>query len=336
MAGLYLLGFIRLEGIKPDETMGLGRLLTGMAFLIFALSLWPGMSGGNLGLFEAYIPAAEADNPAAPSSGDLVWLRDRYQDALDQARREHKLVFIDFTGYTCANCHWMRANILSRPEIAGVLKNFVLLELYTDGPEGDANTKLESDKFGTVATPFYAILDPDGKLVDKWDEGKTSDAAKYLAWLQKTQQATPQAAPAQSSGSPVAANIPQVTTLEGAPFDTAALDGKVVVVNFWATWCVPCVGELPVFNKVHRDLASKGVAVVGIDMGDEGADQVRNFLRKHPIDYAVGLGGDALVQKYNLESYPVTLVFDRAGKQVKRFDESLTESDLLSAVKKAL
>ena len=60
MAGLYLLGFVRLEGIKSDENMGLGRLLTGMAFLIFAVSLWPGMSGGKLGLFDAYVPAAES------------------------------------------------------------------------------------------------------------------------------------------------------------------------------------------------------------------------------------------------------------------------------------
>ena len=65
MAGLYLLGFVRLEGVKADENMGLGRLLTGMAFLIFALSLWPGMSGANLGLFEAYVPAAESTSSAA-------------------------------------------------------------------------------------------------------------------------------------------------------------------------------------------------------------------------------------------------------------------------------
>ena len=71
-------------------------------------------------------------------------------------------------------------------------------------------------------------------------------------------------------------------------------------------------------------------------MGDEGADKVRRFLVKHPIDYTVGLGGDALTAKYKLESYPVTVVFDRSGKEVKRFDESLTEKDLLAAVQKAL
>jgi thiol-disulfide isomerase/thioredoxin len=118
--------------------------------------------------------------------------------------------------------------------------------------------------------------------------------------------------------------------------NTASLNGKVVVVNFWATWCIPCVGELPTFNKLHRDFASKGVAVVGIDMGDEGVDKVRHFLQKHPIDYTVGLGGDALAAKYKLESYPVTVVFDRSGREVKRFNESLTEKDLLGAVQKVL
>jgi thiol:disulfide interchange protein len=343
MAGLYLLGFVRLEGVKADENMGLGRLLTGMAFLIFAVSLWPGMSGGKLGLFDAYVPAAAETSPGASSSDGLVWLKDRYRDALDQARREHKLVFIDFTGYACANCHWMRANTLARPEIVAVLKNFVLLELYTDKLDAtdEANADLQQKKFGSIQTPFYVIVDPDEKLVDKWD-GLTRDGAAYLAWLQGASQKAPASAPAPAldAAAPIPASptvdLPQLTTLEGAPLDAAALNGKVVVVNFWATWCIPCVGELPAFNKLHRDFASKGVAVIGIDMGDEGAEKVRHFLQKHPIDYTVGLGGDALAAKYNLESYPVTVVFDRAGKEVKRFDESLTEKDLLAAVQKTL
>ena len=86
MAGLYLLGFVRLEGIKPDEHMGLGRLLTGMAFLIFAISLLPGMFGGKLGDLDAYVPLAlgSARLGGAGSDGGLVWMKNQYREALDQ------------------------------------------------------------------------------------------------------------------------------------------------------------------------------------------------------------------------------------------------------------
>jgi len=284
------------------------------------------MSGGKLGLFEAYVPAAAESPPGSPS-GDLVWIKDNYRQALDQARREHKLVFIDFTGYACANCYWMRANILSRPEIAAELKNLVLLELYTDGTDAasEANSRLQLERFGTVEEPFYAILDPDEKLVAKF-EGRTTDAAAYLAFLRSAQ-----AAPAVAAATP-AIDLPQVGKLDGGALDAAALDGKVVVVNFWATWCIPCVSELPTFNKVHRDYASQGVSVIGVAMDEEGAAIVRPFLRKHPIDYTVALGSDPVARRYNLESYPVTVVFDRGGKEVKRFGERLTEADLLAAI----
>ena len=58
LPGLYLLGFLRLEGIKPDEHLGAGRLLVAAAFLIFAVSLLPGMFGATLGPLEAYVPPA--------------------------------------------------------------------------------------------------------------------------------------------------------------------------------------------------------------------------------------------------------------------------------------
>src|ERR1035438_2755149 len=130
--------------------------------------------------------------------------RHRFPTPLDQARREHKLVFIDFTGYACANCHWMRANILSRPEIAAVLKDFVLLELYTDGtdPASEANAKLQLDKFGTVEQPYYVILDAGEKPVARFP-GRTTDAAAYLKFLRDAQAAPASAqATSQPSGLP--------------------------------------------------------------------------------------------------------------------------------------
>jgi thiol:disulfide interchange protein DsbD len=321
MAGLYLLGFVRLEGVKPDEPMGLGRLLVGMAFLVFALSLAPGMSGGRLGGLDAYVPAAGALVPASSGSA-LVWMKDQYRAALDRARRERKRVLVNFTGYACTNCHWMKANMFTRPEIAAALQDFVLVELYTDGTDvaSEANQSVELAKFHTVAIPFYAILDADEKAVATF-AGSTTDAKEYLAFLAVGSQG-PGAAPA----------IGAFTTLDGGALDTSAFSGKVVVVNFWATWCVPCIQEIPGFNKLNQQLGGKGVVVLGVSMDEEGAERVRPFLKKHPMEYLVALGSEAVSKQYGLgESLPVTIVFDRSGKQVKRF-EGFTAEDALEAV----
>jgi thiol:disulfide interchange protein DsbD len=329
MAGLYLLGFLHLEGIKPEDRTGLGRLLTGMAFLVLAISFVPGMFGGNLGFWESYVPAAQSSGGGV-AQGGLAWMKNQYREALDQARREGKLVFVNFTGYACANCHWMEGNMFPRPEIAAALKNFVLVELYTDGPDtaSEENVKFESSKFATIATPFYAILDANGNVIATFDR-RTTDAQEYLAFLQKGATAAP-AAPAKTG------DFPQVTRLDGAAFDAAALSGKVVVVNFWATWCVPCIGEIPGFNQVHREYGPKGVVVLGVAMDEEGLERVQPFLKKHPMDYTVALGSPALTEQYHLGELPVTVIYDRSGKQLKRFEGFTPAAEIQSAVQQAL
>ncbi len=359
MAGLYLLGFLRLEGIKPDEPMGLARLLAGMLFLVFAISLAPGMFGGRLGDLDAYVPvAAESVGLAGGASPNaLVWMKNQYREALDRARREGKLVFVNFTGYACANCHWMKANMFTRPEIAAALQNFVLVDLYADGTDqaSEDNQKLELAKFNTVAEPYYAILDPDEKVIATFP-GLTKDPAEYLAFLEKGAGGQGPGAGGQGpgaggqgpgargqgpeAGAPAVAapvgGLPQVSRLEGGPFDTASLGSKVVVVTFWATWCVPCIAEIPYFNRLRQQLASKGVVVLGVAMDEEGAERVQPFLKRHPMSYAVALGSETISKQYGLDQLPVTVVFDRSGKQVKRFDGLVSESDLQAAVQQAL
>jgi thiol:disulfide interchange protein DsbD len=342
LPGLYLLGFLRLEGIKKDDNLGLGRLLTGAAFLIFALSLLPGMFGGKLGDLDAYVPEAraEAGGVAGASQTGLVWLKNQYREALAQARAQGKLVFVNFTGYACTNCHWMKANMFTRPEIAAALKNFVLVDLYTDGTDAasDENQKLELSLFKTVAIPFYAIINPDGNPVATYPT-RTGDAAEYLAFLQKGARPAAPAAPATGAAAAPAAQtsaLPQPKTLEGAPLDLAPYTGKVVVVDFWATWCLPCIKEFPTFNRLQRDYGAKGVAVIGIAMDEEGAERVKPFLAKHKFDYPIALGPAEFNQTYKLDLLPVTLVFDRAGNQVARFEGGTDEADIFAAVKKAL
>jgi thiol:disulfide interchange protein DsbD len=334
LAGIYLLGLLRLEGVKPDEPLGLGRLIVGMAFLIFAVSLFPGMSGGKLGFLDSYVPAPAERPSATGAPAGLSWLKDQYQAAFDQARREAKLVFINFTGIACANCHWMEANMLPRPEIAAALGRFVLVELFTDraDPVSEANEKLEETKFGTVAEPYYAIVRPDGSVVATF-EGRTTNAQEFLAFLNRGAAAGPAVQTARPGEAPAGEHAARFTALDGAMIDGS---GKVLVLDFWATWCVPCIQEMPEFNRLYHDLSPKGLTVVGVAMDEEGAAIVEPFLAKHPVDYPVALGSPELAKKYAVENYPVTLIFGRSGKLVKRFDGYTKEADLRAAIEAAL
>jgi thiol:disulfide interchange protein len=184
LPGLYLLGFLRLEGIDKDEPLGVKRMLIGALFLIFSFSLVPGMFGHALGELDSYVPLAQGGPASQTGETSVVWMKNQYAEALKKAREENKLVLVNFTGYACTNCHWMKANMFPRPEIAAALKNLVLVELYTDGtdPASEQNQKLQDSKFATVAIPFYAIIDPDEKVIASWG-GIQRSAPEFLAFL---------------------------------------------------------------------------------------------------------------------------------------------------------
>jgi len=189
LAGLYLLGFLRLEGIKPDEHLGIGRMLIGALFLIFSLSLIPGLFGVSLGDIDALIPVqakpvAFAGGGSSSTEASSMWMKDQYKEALAKARSENKLVLINFTGHACTNCHWMKQNMFPRPEVAALLKDFVLLDLFTDGTDqvSEDNQQMEEKRFGTVALPYYAIVDPDEKTIATFP-GLTKSTEEFVNFL---------------------------------------------------------------------------------------------------------------------------------------------------------
>ncbi len=189
LPGLYLLGFLRLEGIKPDESLGVPRMLLGTVFLIFSISLIPGLFGATLGELEAAIPVQAKSASLGPSGGGAdsagaVWMKNQYKEALAKARAENKLVFVNFTGNACTNCHWMKANMFPRPEIAPLMKDFVLVDLYTDGTDAasEENAKMEEERYKTVSLPFYVILDPDEHVIATFP-GSTRDVQLFAGFL---------------------------------------------------------------------------------------------------------------------------------------------------------
>ncbi len=91
--------------------------------------------------------------------------------------------------------------------------------------------------------------------------------------------------------------------------------GKVVLLDFWATWCGPCRIEIPWFKEFERQHKDKGFAVIGVSMDEDGWDTVKPYLTRMEINYRVVIGDDALAQKYGgIDALPTTFLIDRDGK----------------------
>lgn len=105
-----------------------------------------------------------------------------------------------------------------------------------------------------------------------------------------------------------------VATLDGDTLTSADLRGKVVVVNFWATWCMPCRLEMPALQKLHETYAADDVVVVGLSTDVGSADPVHAFLDERGITYPVGRATPGQRQAFGgIRGIPTTFIIDRKG-----------------------
>jgi thiol:disulfide interchange protein len=185
MPALYLLGWLKFEGIKHDEPVSIPRLLIGSLVLALSFFLLSGLFGAPLGEIDAYVPSSTRAATGGASGGPaLAFAKNDLPGALSRAKAANKLVFLNFTGYTCTNCKLMKANMFPRPEISAEMSKFELVELYTDGLDADseANQKLQETTHQTVAIPYYVILDADGRTLRSFP-GLTRDPQEFLRFL---------------------------------------------------------------------------------------------------------------------------------------------------------
>ena len=136
--------------------------------------------------------------------------------------------------------------------------------------------------------------------------------------------------PAASEGHPAPAF--QLQDLSGKPLSLAALKGKVVLLDFWATWCEPCQEEMPRLAALQKQAGPKGLQVVGLSMDDQ-ASTVRTFLADHPLPYPVAMATPALAERFGrILGLPTLIVIDRKGHIVKRHVGTLPAAQLNAEV----
>jgi peroxiredoxin len=124
--------------------------------------------------------------------------------------------------------------------------------------------------------------------------------------------------------------------VSGHRVDLAALRGKVVLLNFWATWCAPCQAEIPAFVAWQSQFASQGLQVVGVSMDDEQA-QVLHYLVRHKLNYPVVMGDDKLGEAYGgVDGLPITFLIDRQGKIRAEFKGETDINRILGQLKPLL
>ena len=112
-------------------------------------------------------------------------------------------------------------------------------------------------------------------------------------------------------------------TLSSTEFEEVSLtdyEGKVVLLDFWATWCKPCEEEIPIFVELYDQYHAHGFEIIGVSLDEEGIEVIKPFIEKLGVNYKILLAEPEIVEKYKLTAIPSAFLINRMGRIVKVFD----------------
>lgn len=112
--------------------------------------------------------------------------------------------------------------------------------------------------------------------------------------------------------------------------------GKVVLLDFWATWCTGCKKEIPWFSEFQRKYGARGFAMVGVSLDEGGWNVLKPFLAENKVSYRMLLGDDPTAQQYGITNLPDTFLIDRQGRVAATYRAGLVDKDDVEANIKAI
>ena len=118
--------------------------------------------------------------------------------------------------------------------------------------------------------------------------------------------------------------------VDGTQWALGDQKGKIVLINYWATWCAPCQEEMPALNRIAAEQAHAGVEVLGISLeaGEGGPERVREFVKRFGVTYPIALGPATLASAADTIGIPNTLLVDRSGRLAKVYAGPIRASDV--------
>ena len=166
--------------------------------------------------------------------------------------------------------------------------------------------------------------------------GSEAPAQAETAGAGETAAAEPGVAPVEAAAEddrPVAPDF-ELPDLDGQPVTMASLRGKTVIVDFWATWCPPCIFQIPILNTIQEKHRDAGVVVIGVAVDVEGLEVVKPYAEENGIAYTILIGDEGLARKFGAPGFPALAVVSPEGRIDSMHVGLIEEEELDAAIAK--
>lgn len=252
--------------------------------------------------------------------------------AVAQAQREGKGVIIDTYATWCIPCKELDQVTFTDASVKREAERFVTLKLDLTSPTAGSEQARAKDRYGIRGVPTVVFLDGAGREREDLRLEGFEKPPLFLGRMKQVPGASSASGVTQVAKANVEGNAPisdgsanvagealpaiSVNLLNSGALNTEALRGKVTVINFWATWCVPCRAEIPMFNQFIKDYKARGLEVVGIALDEEGAPKVKPFVKDNAMNYTIAIGDKQTAAAFKVDDnqLPVTLIADKQGR----------------------
>lgn len=284
---------------------------------------------------------------------EIVW-QPFSEQAVSSARAEGKGVIIDTFADWCIPCKELDRFTFTDSNVRKEAGRFVTLKL--DLTHGEETATRAKNHYGIVGVPTIVFIDASGKerkdlrlegfekpekflarmkQIESAPDGELADGVIASNKTDEIEALKAAFANANLSFDPLPAG--NLTLLNGRKLDLGSLRGKVVLIDFWATWCLPCISEIPIFNELNKQYKADGLELIAVSLDEQGAAIVKPFLKEHPTNYTQAIKDEKTAEMFKVDesALPVALIVDKQGR-IRFRHIGRTEKDVFEAQIKQL